>query len=219
MVKGNDPETERYDTFRRSFVGILAYDIVLSMQRMEQDDNQANRRDFVRSSFAAIEGWLWDFRLKAQSTLGDVRNFSPAEQATLVEKSFTIGSNGKLIEQIRYYPMTTMFRFIVRLAEEEFGNVLVDFGSSDWQAFNEAIDIRNRITHPKDIDDFSISDAEIEMVWSSTVWLMATIERVLESLNIVFAAHVQTMREVLAALKVGDPKMLALYNAALETRD
>lgn len=219
MADDKDKPIEAHETFRRTFIGIVAHDVVLSLQRMEQHDNQSNRRDFVRATFAAIEGWLWDFRQNAQSVLGDVRNFTLAEQAAFAETSHAISSNGKLIEQPRYYSMTTMFRFIIRLAEEEFGNPLVDFGSNEWQAFNEAIEVRNRITHPKDVNDFNLSENDIETVHVSMFWLMATIERVLASLNIVLANHVQTMREVLAALKASDPEMLALYNTALEAGD
>lgn len=219
MAKDKDPPVGPHDVFRRSFIGIIAYDIVLSIQRMEQDDNQANRRDFVRSTFAAIEGWLGDFRRRAQSVLRDVRDFTPAEQAAFAETSFTISSNGKLVEQTRYYSMTTMFRFIIRLAEEEFGTPLVDFESNKWQAFNQAIEIRNRITHPKDIDDFNLSDDDIEAVRSSSIWLFETIVRVEASLNIVLVAHVNAMRQVVEGLKAGDPEILALYHAAQEKND
>jgi hypothetical protein len=219
MANDKDASTETHEAFRRSFIGIIAHDIILSMQRMRIDDNQANRRDFVRSTFAAIEGWLWDFRQRAKSVLSDVREITPAEQAAFAETSFTISNDGKLIEQTRYYSITTMFRFIIRVAEEEFGSRFVDFGSSDWQAFNRAIEIRNRITHPKDIVDFNLSDHDIETVWSSAVWLMATIEQVGAGLNLVLAAHAETMREVLAALKDRDPEMLALYHAAQEKSD
>jgi hypothetical protein len=219
MAKDDDSPIEPNEAFRRSFIGIIAHDIVLSMQRMEQYDNQANRRDFIRSTFAAMEGWLWDFRQRAQSVLEDVRDFTPAEQAAFAETSFAISSNGKLIEQTRYYSMTTMFRFVVRLAEEEFGNPLVDFGSNEWQAFNQAIEIRNRITHPKDINDFNLSDSDIETVRSSSIWLMDTIMRVVASLNIVLATYVQTMREVIDGLKAKDPEMLALYHVAQPERD
>jgi hypothetical protein len=217
MAKNDDLPTEPDEAFRKSFIGIIAHDIVLSKQRMGQDDNQANRRDFVRSTFAAVEGWLWDFRQRAQSVLKEVRDFSPAEQAAFAETSFTISSNGTLIEQTRYYSMTTMFRFIVRLAEEEFDNPLVDFGSNDWQAFNRAAEIRNRITHPKDINDFNLSESDIETVRSSSIWLLTTIAELRETLNIGLSAHVHAMREILSALNVGDPETLALYHTAQES--
>jgi hypothetical protein len=203
----------------QTFYGILGYDAVDAMARMEGNDNQSSRRDFVRAAFAAIEGWLWNYRQQVHETIGAVREFSSLEEAAFAEKSYTVSDTGKLHEQIRFLPATTMFRFVTRIAEEQYGGQLVDFSSSNWTNFKSSIAVRNRITHPKTIEDLMLSDADIANVEAALLWLFEVVVEGSEKLKLLLANHVLSLREVVDALVNGDPAMLELYNVALENRD
>jgi hypothetical protein len=78
------------DEFRETFTGLLAYDIILALRRMRANDDQAARRDYVRTSFAAIEGWISEFRQRVQDDIGNIRNLSSAEEAVFAEKTHTL---------------------------------------------------------------------------------------------------------------------------------
>jgi hypothetical protein len=200
----------------RNFYGILGYDAAYAMERMKENDCQSSRRDFVRSAFAAIEGWIWEYRQSIQSTIGSVRDLSPIEESAFAETSYTISDSGKLREQVRFVPMTVMLRFITRIAEEECCQQLIDFSSVDWTNFNQAIGIRNRITHPKVITDLMLSDADIAEVKAALLWLFGAVATGSEKLNLILVDHVQSMKEISDALSAGDSSMLKLYNMVVE---
>ncbi len=201
----------------RAFYGILGYDAVDAMERMRENDCQSSRRDFVRSAFAAIEGWLWEYRQSVQSTVGSVRDLSPIEQAAFADTSYTISDSGKLREQLRFVPMTVMLRFVTRIAEAECGEQLIDFSSADWTNFNQAIGTRNRITHPKAVQDLTLSEADIAVVQAALLWLFGVVVNGSEKLKLLLVDHVQSMREISTALAAGDSSMLRLYNSVLES--
>ena len=215
MTDEIDPENVVPSEFPETFIGILAHDIIVSGRRMKTESSQAARRDFVRTVFAAIEGWLWEYRQQVQRIIGDTRDFSPSEMAALAETNYTISDYGKLREQTRQFPLTTMLRFVTRLVEQEYGQQIVDFASTNWQNFNQAIAIRNRVTHPKKIADLTLSDSDIAIVRASYEWLFETIALVEEKATVVLTLHVDAFRKVLEGLKAGDPAMLELYDRAL----
>lgn len=207
------------DGFRETFMGVLAYDIILALRRMKANDDQAARRDFVRTVFAAIEGWLLDYRQGVQESIANIRDLSSAEEAAFAEVTYTLTETGKLREQTRFFLMTTMFRFATRLVEQECGQTIVDFSSTEWQKFSEAIAIRNRVTHPKSINDLNISADEIATVQAAYEWLLTAIFDVESQLTTKLAIHLKVLKEVVEALKSGDPAMLELYNRALDAGD
>lgn len=205
--------------FRETFMGVLAYDVLVTLRRMKANDDQAARRDFVRTVFAAIEGWIFDYRQGVQESLGNIRDLSPAEEAAFAEATYALSETGKLRKQTRFFPMTAMFRFATRLVEQECGQSIVDFSSAEWQKFGEATVIRNRVTHPKGIDDLHISLDEIATVQAAYEWLLTAIFDVESQLKTKLVIHLRILTEVVEALKSGDPAMLELYNKALETGD
>lgn len=207
------------DGLGRTFYGILGYDAVDAMNRMGANDSQSVRRDFVRTAFAAIEGWLWNYRQEVQFTISAVRDFSALEESAFAETSYMISESGKLREQLRFTSTATMFRFVTRIAEEQYGEPLVDFTSSDWQNFVDAIAIRNRVTHPKSITDLKLSDFDIATVKAALLWLFNMVVSGSEKLKLMLDEHLHSMREVSEALAAGDPAMLELYNLVLESRD
>lgn len=200
----------------QTFCGVLGYDALEAMNKMDANDCQSTRRDFVRTAFAAIEGWLWNYKQEVHSTIGAVREFSALEESALSETSYLITNTGKLRTQIRFMPMATLFRFVTRIAEEEYGARLVDFDGSDWKNFNDAIAIRNRITHPKSIPDLTLSEHDIAAVKNALLWLVEIVVTAMEKLTLMLEDHLASFREVTDALIAGDPNILRLYKTALE---
>jgi hypothetical protein len=214
-VEKNDEEA-RPNVFRETFIGLLAYDIILALRRMEANDDQSARRDFVRTVFAAIEGWILDCRQGVQESLASIRDLSPAEKAAFAEATYSLTETGMLREQTRFFPMTTMFRFVTRLVEQECGKPIVDFSSFGWEKFKQATDIRNRVTHPKCIHDLNITSDEIATVRAAYEWLLLAILDVRTHLKAELAVYLKNLGEVVGALKAGDPAMLELYNNVLD---
>ena len=40
----------------------------------------------------------------------------------------------------------------------------IDWGAQEWQDFSRALEIRDRITHPKKVDDLTIKDADLDLI-------------------------------------------------------
>lgn len=201
----------------QTFCGVLGYDALEAMIKMEANESQPARRDFVRTAFAAIEGWLWLYRQNIQEMVASIRGLTPLERSAFEEKSFGINETGQLKEQERFVPLTAMFRFVVKLAEKEFGERLIDFSSADWQNFNHAIRIRNRITHPKTIEDLNLSKQDIELVRGALLWTFANVVTGSEQAQLALTNHIGSMREVLDSLATGNAETMALYKAVLNS--
>ena len=55
--------------------------------------------------------------------------------------------------------------FSLKAFAETFGLPLtIDKGGKNWQCYTRALKIRDRITHPKNINDIEITDEDIEVI-------------------------------------------------------
>jgi hypothetical protein len=199
----------------RAFYAMLAEDAADALKNLDSDNSELAKRNFVRSAFAAIEGLLWQFRRQVELSIESERDLTVIERAAFNDKSYAIGENGNLQEQTKIIPMTAMFRFSVRAAEMQYNQILVDFSDINWSTFKAAIAIRNRITHPKNVGDLSLSDQDVTTVKDGLFWLLETILHVLKQLNLAAIEHNEIARKVLADLKSGDPETLSEYQRLL----
>ena len=166
----------------------------------------------VRASLAAIEGQVWLAREHVRETLRGFDSLSPLADLALGEQTYTVGENGKLLEQVRSVPLPTAVRLVVAQAQIICPELEVDFAGVGWSNFRRAVTIRNRITHPRPENDLTVSDDELNAVASGLVWLMATIEYIMASTNLLLMEARTTCKKLLA----GDANVLEEYYAALD---
>nr|CAS03029.1 putative integron gene cassette protein [uncultured bacterium] len=87
------------------------------------------------------------------------------------DKSYELKSNGQVKEQTKYLRLPENIRFTFAVLSKYFK---IDFslgiGTSNWDKFLAAQEIRNRITHPKTSAEFSISDEEIAICRDVSSW-------------------------------------------------
>ena len=67
-----------------------------------------------------------------------------------------------------------------------------DFGGDRWRSFLKFVAIRNRITHPKCIQDWNLTDAEMTEIQIALVWYMEEIWALLASQPFLEAALLKT---------------------------
>jgi hypothetical protein len=209
-----DPGQEIRDEVRETFFGLLSQDVILSLERKRQNDNQASRRDLVRTMFAAIEGYAQEYRDHVRSIADDIEPIDPVMSLALSEKTYFISENGHVDVQIRYTPLPSMIRLVTRLASEICPQLKVDFSGSDWRNFRQAATIRNRITHPKSKSDLTISDDDIDVVQMAFFWLLTVITETMAATNEAASRHLAVLTEFGDRLLAGDNQALALYEAA-----
>jgi hypothetical protein len=201
------------DALSDSFLAILTHDVGVALQRNEEADNQATRRDTIRSAFAAIEGLVWIFREEivdaAQATYG----LEQDEMTILQERQLSVTEQGKISAQARYLTLTTTIRFLARIASRITGTEPFDFGAGDWDEFRKAIAIRNRITHPKSADDLLFSKEDVDRVKDALFWFLHKHAEVLAQTVETRKAYLGQLDQLFEKLKAGDPEMVELYNA------
>lgn len=197
------------------FIALLIEDVIAARQRLIASHTQTERRDVVRVSLAAIEGVAWVAREHVRTVLASLEELTPIADLALRELSYTVSERGQLIEQMRGLPLLAAVRLVVTQAKIISPEISVEFSKGGWSDLQQAIKIRNRITHPKPDQDLSINDRDLAVVSSGLSWLLATVEYVMASTNLAFARHNDLFREIVRRLRAGDPEALAQYHAAL----
>lgn len=196
------------------FLRLLTEDVLTATNRKFNSDTQTNRRELVRSTFAAIEGLIWDYRKSVISAARELGLLTVDEGAALTERTVQIGQNGKLSKQDRFIPMLSAFRFVSRIAQRIDGSIELNFNEGGWHQVQLALEIRNRVTHPKSLADLVIEQADLDTCSNALCWLLEAHLAVLAATHAALKNFDDRIREILAALKAGDPKVIAEYEAA-----
>ena len=207
------------DELEFSFQRLLIEDVIAAADRRRAEDTQANRRDSVRSIFAAIEGLTWLLREHVRDASDTMGHLSTIAALALREASYQVDDRGRISEQSRFISLPVMIRFTVQQAKLLNPDIDVDFSGSGWARFNNALVVRNRITHPKSRDDLHITNPDLKALDEGFSWALAIYLEVMDSVQVAHAEFIHDMRDLLDKLKSGEPEALALYQASLNRDD
>jgi hypothetical protein len=198
---------------------ILIQDVILSLERHDHQSTQANKRDLVRTIFAAIEGLIWMYRVEIRFHANVIDPLSPIQEIALAEKSYAVDERGEIKEQVRFIPIPAMIRLTTRIAEQICPELKIDFGALGWTDLKQAIKVRNRITHPKNTSDLNVSEADIAISQSGLFWFLDLFEKVLNALHSATTNYLADVRDLTKLLKSGDETALAQYRKVLLARE
>jgi len=87
------------------------------------------------------------------------------------------GDETKLSEKTSF--LTNVQDTFVDLAQTLAIDFRVNKQSRDWHALTKAIKVRNRITHPKKVEDLDIRDKELEYLHRSAKFFAETTHKIL----------------------------------------
>jgi hypothetical protein len=136
---------------------------------LDRHDPQIVRRLHVRLVLSLIESVVASLKKDA---LGSSR-LSAGERTLLTDTTYELSSDGDLIERTFFAPLLKTLRFAFRCyAKAHALDYSPDYSGPGWQALQSAVKIRNRITHPRKLDEMSISDTEMQVVDSAHAWFM-----------------------------------------------
>jgi hypothetical protein len=100
--------------------------------------------------------------------------FTPAEQAMLREESYSVSKDGMTHAQPRFIPLIHNLLFSLdmfsRLVMPGFK---LDISAPEWQRFLRGLEVRNRLTHPRSVQDLEVSEADLLDVHFGYKWLEA----------------------------------------------
>ncbi|MCS4168521.1 hypothetical protein [Sphingobacterium sp. BIGb0116] len=136
-------------------------------------ESQFARRTYIRSIFSCIEGTisiLKDVCLKAKPQEGK-RYISIEEFVLLKEASYELGNNGKAKTTTKFLKLTDNIKFTFNILNRLFNSEIdLKLGKKEWSNLLESIEVRNRITHPKNSNSFTITDEEITKCKDTISW-------------------------------------------------
>lgn len=199
------------------FIRTLAGDVDTSLSRMRIDDTESNRRDSVRTLFCAIEGMAWICREHIKFAAENLEIMTPILEMALNEQTYFVTEGGRVRRQIRYISFTAMFKLISEVAHQIRQDYHVDFSSGGWSNVIISISVRNRVMHPKCVDDLLVSDEDLNKIVSAFNWIFDTCLEMMAAVNDELVIFNKTAREFIDGLMSGDEAVLAEYKAALES--
>lgn len=158
----------------------LLQDTKTAEELLAQTPTQFFRRAYIRSSFAYIEGTVWILKRTCLGAAAGIGHgvFSPAEYALLSDESYELSNSGAPMAQTKYLRLADNVKFTNKMLTKFFGsNLQVEYSKKSWNNFRTAVDFRNRITHPKSVQDYTVSDTELEVCREATHWFNAIVDK------------------------------------------
>jgi len=150
----------------------LTSDYDRCLEQIHSEDSQFWRRTLFRTAFAMFEAMNCTLKDKAMEAAcsGGKTAFNATRIDLLSDVTYRILKNGKLEMERRRVPFISYTAFILRSLAEESGSEATFFGENGWNQFQQSVEVRHRLTHPKADTDMTISDAELETLTAAFKW-------------------------------------------------
>jgi hypothetical protein len=136
------------------------------------EEEDANRRFYIRAVLALIEAFVEQHR-RLLLDLCDIGNITLAQKTRtkLREIKEVSLADGSKEERTQYLKIFEKIKTVYKAAGHGFGQPLnVTFDDGRWDTFRDAMELRNQITHPKNIEDCWINDGQLETVGQANEW-------------------------------------------------
>jgi hypothetical protein len=158
--------------------------------------DQIDRRFLVRSAFAFVDAMA--YRLKQMGLEpGNVSKLSAAERALCAEESYELAQNGEIEARPARLRFLPNLRFAFRVAAKaESVDFSLDVSGEGWQAVRNGAPVRDRLMHPKLVDDLVVTDDEVRASLRAFIWVEEQITAWLVCVN-------ERLEQELGALKAG----------------
>lgn len=143
-----------------------------SIQVALSDSEESNRRFYIRAIFSLIEAVVEQHkRLLLDLADQNIISLGPVVIEALSERAYVIKRNGTVGDRKQYLQLERKLRAVYHAAGTAFGQTLsVNFGDQGWQSFGEALDICDRLTHPRIFDDCHVDEDALETVDQGHEW-------------------------------------------------
>ena len=158
---------------------------------LNDNNSQFARRTYIRSTFAYMEGTIWILKQliiqvvsQSKAVTNPLQLLSLAELALLSDISYNLKENGEPYEQPKFLPMQKNLRLTVNVFNRLIhSSIDLQTNSTIWNRFNQIIQVRNRITHPKNVGDIDITDEEIQHAIEVCNWFNGISENCIEAFH------------------------------------
>ena len=150
-------------------------------------DTQFARRTFVRAVFALVEG---NMNLMASVCLqsadrGEVQMSVNEREVLSQERNVQRKSMGTTIPKFK--PAKDRLGPLMNIFARLYGRTYaLNKSNAGWRSFATSVELRNRITHPRNASAFKVNDAELRTLEHAKAWFADSME---DLLNTCFATR------------------------------
>jgi hypothetical protein len=147
-------------------------DVVTHAATAEERLDQFWARALVRSFFAYAEGLIYEMAVIVQAAHDvGLAPLSSAEAGALPESTWELDGNGTPRSRNRFVPFERRARFVFGLFGRVYGvSSALPVGEHGWQCLVEAVQIRHRLTHPKDPSALDLTVADLNVLIKAVTW-------------------------------------------------
>ncbi len=123
----------------KTFTHTLVGDVIAAQAKLHDNNVEAARRNFIRATFAAIEGLNWQLRQGLASTHKWHPNLGHHEVSALLEETYVVNERGEIVAQSRFIPLSSSIRMVVKIVARIRPEYTLDFGHIDWSLLKKSI--------------------------------------------------------------------------------
>jgi hypothetical protein len=143
--------------------------------------DQTHRRMFVRSLFALIEGV--SHAMKRSAVRHDHQRVLSAEEVMLArDESVEANDSGHAVvksARIRFLPNVRLaFRLWAKIGGFD---CTLDVAGIGWSDLKDSVKLRDRLMHPKGVQDLEVSDDEIRQAMRVHIWFNTQLGNALQA--------------------------------------
>lgn len=155
----------------------LDKDFVTCILNTRSGGSQLWKRAAVRCLFAHVEAVA--FRLKRLACLGHRMlgvDLTSEELAAIEGIGFLVDDTGEVKRRPQWIPALPNLRFAFKVFSKVYKlDWSPDFGGEGWQNFQQALKVRDRITHPRTQADITITVDDFEAIKTAQGWWRNTL--------------------------------------------
>lgn len=169
------------DDFVNSFkemldmITILDEDCKEHYEAIKINNGQTQRRAYVRSVFALIEGILHRTKV-ATAHIDRIFGTIPTDELAVIEDThLDINDKGNIAPKPFYPPFLENLKLTFSdFSKSTSSPFKLSIGGKGWRSLNEAVKVRNRLMHPKETKDLQVSDLEIKATRQAHKWFLVS---------------------------------------------
>jgi hypothetical protein len=174
-IKGDSPRANliKHVKLMIEMCGYLNEDLQEAAELFRFTTYEFAARTCIRTLFSELEAKMFLIHeLLLHMEAMSIIKLSPEEIVLLKEKSCSIGSSGKVTCSQKFIPFKENLLFTLDLCSRFLNrNAFRDTNDAKWKDVVALIKIRNRITHPKKLEDLEISSHEVDIFNRAQDWL------------------------------------------------
>jgi len=132
--------------------------------------SQMKMRSYVRAVFSFIEGVTYSFK-QALLVSPRISVLEIEERVILKEVTVELDDEGKTKSRDVFLRTKGNVRFTLEMWQKVHStSYQIDFGDNNWRIFGQSIGIRNRIVHPKSVQDAAVSPLDFATAGLAYSW-------------------------------------------------